>query len=68
MPFAFDKTPPGDIRVENPDGVSFSRGDTSYNNLRNRTSPPMIQSGDFQTRQVRYAPSKGGTTDVPNGN
>lgn len=47
--------PKGSARVEVPDGVTFAGdGPATYSNLYDTDSPPMQQSGDMQTRIVRY--------------
>jgi hypothetical protein len=55
--------PQGEIRVETPDGVNFTRGSKVHNNLYDTFDEPMIQSGDQQTRSVRYRPHPGRITE-----
>lgn len=50
--------PQGPSRTEVPDGVTQMRGDFPFNNLQDTSGPPMQQSGDMQTRIVRYPPSR----------
>lgn len=46
-----------DFKVENPDGVFSFKGDRSTHNLYDTGgTPPAIESGDWQTRQVRIQP------------
>lgn len=53
----FGGVPPGDIRVETPDGIIFTEGDRTTSNLYNTADRrPAIQSGDWQRYQPAVRP------------
>lgn len=53
---AFLGVPPGDVRMENPDGVEWSNRFDPVHNLWDETSRPKIQSGDWQVRPPDLKP------------
>lgn len=46
----FIPVPGGEVRAENPDGISTTQGNRVRHNLWDRNDPPAITSGDWQTR------------------
>jgi hypothetical protein len=48
--------PPGEVKSENPDGISLSNDGDPKHNLRDTTGRPAIQSGDWQVRPPGMAP------------
>ena len=48
--------PGGECKSEDPDGITRSNGFDPVNNLRDTTSRPAIQSGDWQNRPPGIRP------------
>ena len=48
--------PSGEVKVENPDGITWSNNGDPRTNLSDVTTRPAIQSGDWQNRPPGIRP------------
>lgn len=55
-PNPFLGVPGGEVKTEDPDGITRSNAGDPQNNLRDSTSRPALQSGDWQVRPPDLRP------------
>ena len=48
--------PPGEVKAENPDGITWSNNGDPKTNLGDATGRPKLQSGDWQVRPPDMKP------------